>query len=635
MISVRRWSIRLRILLVATIPVVLAAMLITSYHMVQRWKEVQRETDSLSSIALDHLAVGAEYPIFSGNYQLLDPVVAAVLKQPFIVVVEILDVNGQTLYFQQSERYGDIPADDIRILVRDIVPEMPALDGFAELDARRAVNPARIGQVRMQVANTIMSQRQRAIMYQSLFTGLGFILISILVAGGISTTIIPPLERLVSFIGHLARGEVKQRLVVDSGAEIGNLQKSVNQLAASLQQAQQAHRRYTAQLRQEQHKSQQASQAKNEFLAMMSHELRTPLNGAVGMLQLIDRNNSPDEFAEYKSTAEQSLTNLTQLLEDVLVVVDTDKNNLPVAFAEHSLPATLDALTHEFSLQALEKRLSFVVEYDDELLQNKVQIDPSLVRQIVRHLVDNAIKFTEQGYVVALLSIHHQALKHWLCIQVHDTGIGIPPDQRQQVMEAFSQINSSFSRQHSGAGLGLTISQHICQILGGSIQIQDNDGGGTRVMVNLPVKPVASAEPEDAGPISTALSVLIVEDNDINYRVAKKMIIKAFPETEVVVAEDGEKCLQRVEEQDFDLILMDCQMPVLDGFETTRCLRARGVTTPIVACTANGSEVVFRRCIRVGMNDYLSKPVSLAAMKAILMKWGQQQTDAEANTIDG
>tara|TARA_R110002167_G_scaffold4261_8_gene20057 strand:- start:786 stop:2687 length:1902 start_codon:yes stop_codon:yes gene_type:complete len=623
MISVRRWSIRLRIMLVATIPVVLAAILITSYHMMQRWEELQRETDSLANIALEHLVAGAEYPIFSGNYQLLNPVVMAVLKQPSIAAVEILDMSGKRLYFQQTERYEEIPRKDVRTLTREIFPEIPALDSLSEFDSQQP-EVHRIGLVKMEVADTFIRQRQDAIMYQSMVAGLGFVLVSMLVAGGISTTIIPPLERLTGFIGQLASGNVKQRITIDSGAEIGNLQDSANRLAESLQHAQEAHRRYTAELREEQHKSQQASQAKSEFLAMMSHELRTPLNGAVGMLQLIALDNKAEEFYEYKSMAEQSLTNLAQLLEDVLVVVDTEKNNLPVVFAEHPLPEILATLMHEFSLRALEKRLSFVVEYDDILSQGKIRVDPSLVRQIVRHIIDNAIKFTEQGYVVALFSIHQQPTSHWLRIQVKDTGIGIPPDKRHKVMEAFSQISSSFSRQYDGIGLGLTISQHISHILGGSIQLRDNDGGGTQVLINLPIKRSVVSGNQDTDVLGMALAVLVVEDNVVNLKVAEKMILKACPGANVVAAENGERCLECVAEQDFDLILMDCQMPVLDGFETTRRLRANGVTTPIVACTANGSDLVFRRCIGVGMNDYLGKPLSLASLQATLLKWGRK-----------
>ncbi|WP_221801018.1 response regulator [Oceanobacter mangrovi] len=620
MVSIRRWSIRMRIMLVGTVPVLLVALLITGYHMIQRWAELQRETDTLTRIALENIAASAEYPLFSGNYDLLAPLVTATLKQPALAGVQVLDPNGEVVFSRRTERYEEIPVTDIRIVEGNILQDVPILDTFEE-PGPGGVQQQVIGSVRIEIADTFNRRRQDAIMYQSLLVGLGVVMVSIVVAGAISTTIIPPLEKLTGFIGQLAAGDSRDRIEVDNGAEIGNLQQGANQLAESLEQAQLSQNRYTARLKQEQQKSLLASQAKSEFLALMSHELRTPINGAGGMLQLMALDNSPADFNEYKHMAEQSLTHLSQLLEDVLVVVDTEKRNLPVSFGEHLLPDVLDTLLKELTPRALASRLSFVVEFDELLQHEKIRIDPSLIRQVVRHVADNALKFTRSGYVVLRMSLHPQQDHHWLSIQVIDTGIGIPLDKRQKVMEAFAQANSSFSRQYDGMGLGLTISQHICHILGGAIALGDNPGGGTVVTINLPVKMASAAPPIVTAGLPKGLQVLVVEDNGVNLRVAEKMLQKLCPDVLVTAAESGERCLALLQQQTFDLILMDCQMPGLDGFETTQAIRQQGLTMPVVACTANGSEDVYQRCLAAGMNDFLAKPVSLKTMQEMLHKW--------------
>merc|ERR1712000_678165 len=232
----------------------------------------------------------------------------------------------------------------------------------------------------------VIRQQEYQIVRQSLFAGLLVVLLAAVIGLLVSRTILPALERLTRFINRLADGHTEERTQVDDGAEIGQLQTNVNLLA-------------------EQEKTQQASRAKSDFLAMMSHEIRTPLNGAIGMLQLMDLNNTDEEFDDFKQTADQSLTHLTQLLEDVLVVVDTEKNRLPVVFSEHKVAEVLKEMLESLISKAEEKGLQFRVSYDKALSASALQSDPSLIRQIVRHLVDNAIKFTDHGNVWLDLSL--------------------------------------------------------------------------------------------------------------------------------------------------------------------------------------------------------------------------------------
>lgn len=628
MISVRRWPIRMRVLLVGTVPVLVAALLITSYHMFKRWEEMQRETRVLTEIALENLAASAEYPLFSGNYAMLDPVVSSVLKQPSIASVEIRNLDGERVFYRQIDRYAEIPLTDMRFVEQPITQEIPAFDAFNDLGDGEVLREP-IGRVRLEITDTFNLQRQDAILIQSLMTGIGVILVSMMVAGAISTTMIPPLEKLTSFIRLLANGKTDGSIDVDNGAEIGELQLSANRLAESLESARQNQARYTAQLHSEKLKTEQALRAKSEFLSMISHEVRTPLNGISGALQLIRQDISEPEFDEYRSMAEKSLAGLSQILEDILIVVDTDKVNMPIAYEAHCLTQELGQLMEEFRHKALEKELSFVVDFDPQLCQQSLLMEPSLIRQALRHLIDNAVKFTDDGYVLIKFSLSPQLDHHWLVVDIIDSGIGIPADQRHKVTQAFAQVSSSFNRQYDGMGLGLTISHHICHVLGGGIQLNDNHGQGTHVVVNLPLKLAEEKETEHSSQASEQRGrILVVEDNQVNLKVAQKMLNRVCPDADITIAESGERCLQLIEAQTFDLILMDCQMPGLDGFETTEALRQRGITCPIVACTANSSDEVRQRCLAVGMNDFISKPVSLAQMQKMVSRWntcGEQE----------
>ena len=623
--SLRQWSIRRRILLVGTVPALIVVLLLTTYHMVNRWSDIRQENQSIARIVLENIGVSAEYPIISGNYELLSPLVHSALSQPAIVAIQIHDAAGRIVLDEKTARFTDVPAEDIRYLRYDIIRQVQSLDEFSEF-GDGATESTTLGYIRLGMADTFTRDREIATLQQSLLAGLGVVLLAFFIGHAASLSIIPSLEKLALFIARLANGNTNDRINVDDGAEIGHLQVNANQLAQSLHQAEKDQQRYTLQLMTEQQKTQQASRAKSEFLAMMSHELRTPLNGAIGMLQLLEQDISREEFNDYKRTADQSLTHLTQLLEDVLVVVDTEKNKLPVVFKEQKLPDVLHNLIQDFSLRALEKELSLVVDYDAALQRDAIRFDPSLVRQVVRHLVDNAIKFTDSGMVVVQLQLIKRDEHEWLTISVTDTGIGIPENQKQQVLEAFAQVNSSFNRRHAGIGLGLTISHHISRILGGQIEIFDGINGGTKVLVEFPLGRTPVSEHSPHAVAAQGLRTLIVEDNPVNSKVAEKMLLKVCPQMQVNTVSSGEESLERVKSQQFDLILMDCQMPGLDGFETTRRLRDAGLTTPIVACTANTTDQIQDRCRDAGMDDYMAKPLNVAMVKAMVTKWLLQES---------
>jgi len=623
MIALRRWSIRRRILLVGVIPVLLAVLSLTSYHMSERWDNILQANDNVSSIVLQHLVISAEYPVMSGNVALLEPLVEAALLQPSIVAVTIYDASGDILLSQRIKQYGDLPTKDISTFQQPVIQELAELDAFSEFEAASLSSGTRkqLATIALEVTNTFSHRQQIVIFQQSLAAGVGVLFLTVLIGIAISTTIIPALEKLTRFIDTLAQGQLDARLDVDDGAEIGLLQKNTNSLANSLMTAREDTQEYTRRLKEEQARTEAASQVKSRFLTMVSHELRTPLNGVSGALEMIQLNQGSSDFELYKSVAKSSLDQLTVILQDVLVIVDAEKGKLPVNIQQQRLPQILSQLILDCRKDALDRCLSFVAEYDEALKRHKVSVDPALIRQIVRHLLSNAMKFTADGYVVFKASHQYINGQPHLMMTVSDTGIGISADKKELIFEAFAQVSEDFNRRYDGMGLGLTLVNRIVNILGGNVHLDSNLNAGTVVRVELPM-PVTTSEPRavvhQAG---ASPRVLIVEDNRVNLMILKKMINKLFPMFQVDSVESGEDCLETVAECSYELILMDCQMPGMDGFETTQKLREQEYSMPIVACTANASSEVYERCQAVGMDGFIGKPVHPDTLKSELTAW--------------
>lgn len=616
----QQWSLRRRIMLVAALPTLAAIVILSSFYMFQRWQDVHAGQEALADLLLENLAAAAEYPLISGNYELLQPLIETALRQPDVIAVEIQAADGRQLLKTLDEQFPLVAAADIKVRSFEVYRDVWRLDEFSQFDDsnEQQTDQQRLATIHLSLTDTFTRERELSILWQAAVAGLMVVLIAALIGHFTAFDIIRSLEKLSAFIAQLARGDIEARIRVDDGAELGRLQKNANQLASSLEQAERDQQIYTDRLMAEQQKTQHASRAKSDFLAMMSHEFRTPLNGAIGMLQLLTPEVSQADFQEYKGMAEESLSHLTQLLEDVLIVVDTESNKLQVLHSEQQLDELLAGLLCRYQRLAADKQLQLKVHYDELLTQQAVLTDPALVRQIVRHLMDNAFKFTQQGSIQLDLLLQQFDGEQRLCVVVSDTGIGIADEDKQRVLEAFSQISSSFNRRYDGIGLGLTISSHISRLLGGRLSLENTSSGGTRVKVEFPV---ALAESCCQDELPQGQKVLIVEDNPVNMKVAEKMLQKSFAGLQVDTVQSGEACLQQLQQQSYDLILMDCQMPGLDGFETTRQLRQQGNTVPVVACTANTSDQVYQQCRESGMNDYLAKPLKVDTIRKTLQRW--------------
>ena len=367
--------------------------------------------------------------------------------------------------------------------------------------------------------------------------------------------------------------------------------------------------------------AQDASRLKSEFLANMSHEIRTPMNGVLGILSLLDSMELSHEVRDYVMTMSTSAESLMVILNDLLDFSKLEAGMVRAESAAFDLAGCINAAVGPSAPGAKKKGVSLRITVAEGVAA-EVTGDALRLRQVLSNLVNNALKFTARGSVmVAVRSGSHGFLR----FEVTDTGIGIPSDVGDTLFEPFVQADGSTTRRYGGTGLGLAICRQLVDLMGGTIGLVSTPGMGSSFWFELPLRATSPARPVET-PAAEATSrsaapkgcprILVAEDNPINQKVATQMLRKLGYEPEI--AGNGEEAVHAVCNGTFAAVLMDLQMPVMDGYEATAELRHRGIEIPIVAMTASALGTDRDRCVEAGMNGYLTKPVTTAALGAQL-----------------
>ncbi len=374
-----------------------------------------------------------------------------------------------------------------------------------------------------------------------------------------------------------------------------------------------------------------ASKTKSEFLANMSHEIRTPMNGVLGTLQLLRDSDLTESQKEYVSIAYNSGEALLSLLNDILDFSKIEAGKLKLEFIPFDLRMLVKEITVLLKQKADEREVELVADLDNELPE-VLQGDSVRIRQILANLMTNAIKFTEKGKVTIRIVILEKTEKMVrVRLEVNDTGIGIPEESQRKLFNSFTQADGSTTRKYGGTGLGLAIVRQLVTMMRGRLGVDSEVGKGSSFWVEIafeiPQNVEIEKQEERAKEVIESLQghILLVEDNPVNQIVAKKMLEKSGLSYEV--ANNGEEAITRLKlSHEFDLVLMDCQMPVLDGYAATETLREMESDNgdkrlPVIAMTANAMEGDREKCLSAGMDDYISKPVNQQALKSTLSKW--------------
>ncbi len=432
------------------------------------------------------------------------------------------------------------------------------------------------------------------------------------------------LERIARLERRIAREREArvqaERMLEMKSLELYEANESLRGLARSLEEQVVVR---TSQLAEARDRAEEAGRAKSDFLAMMSHEIRTPLIGVLGMAELLASSPLDEEQRQQVATIRASGDTLLVIINDILDFSKVEANKLELEVGDVDLKAELDHVARLYRPLALAKNVVLDLELD-EVTTRVVRGDRVRIRQIVSNLVSNAVKFTHVGSVAVRARTERDQEMVIVVIDVIDTGIGIPRERLGRLFQAFSQADASTTRRFGGTGLGLAISERLARMMGGNVQVRSDAGIGSVFSLRLFLEPGGDT-PHSDEPVVTvddaaiaSLRVLVAEDNAVNRKVAVALLGRLG--LRVDLANDGRQAVEAARGGDYDVILMDMQMPEMDGLEATSIIRTLPLDPRpvIVALTANAFDADRDACLGAGMDDFMTKPFTLDQLRQAL-----------------
>ncbi|WP_346830195.1 response regulator [Pseudomonas abietaniphila] len=630
MTTQRGWNISTRTQILSLGPALLLTLLLISFFTVVRIQDLRQELNHTGQLIANQLAPASEYGVIVGNNDVLESLMRATMSTPHVRFLEVQDNTGKVLVhveqapdgahsrqmeiFQAPIRLQQVKQDGNRLDESDDMASVPVEDY--------------LGRVLVGMSSEAFNLREQEILLKAGILALFALLFTYILARRLSLSLSQPISAMSDAVKAIQHGDYTTPLPVADDAELGDLARHINNLALGLEKASREQKQAMDELIRTREEAERANRAKSEFLAMMSHELRTPMNGVLGMLQLMETTKMTEEQAEYSALATESTEHLLRVINDILDFSRFERDALELENISFNLADLIATSVQAFAHNAQQRGLALELDVQPGLDLLRVKGDPTRIRQILVNLIGNALKFTEFGSVRVETAWRQSDAQHILfTCAVRDSGIGISPELLESMFDAFQQADNSISRRYGGTGLGLPIARNLAERMGGSLYAESSEGLGSVFHLEIPLQRVQQEEPAPqpgaVGEIPQERDgcVLLVEDNPVNRTVVEAMLRSLG--LQVSVAGDGAQAVSMASQEKYALILMDCRLPVMDGYEATRRIRQLpGLETlPIIALTANARHGDRDICLAAGMNDYLAKPFKRTDLQQVLQRW--------------
>jgi signal transduction histidine kinase/ActR/RegA family two-component response regulator len=612
-------DIHARTQLISLVPALLLTLLLTGFFTFTRLHDLRDETTNTGQLIANQLAVASEYGVIADKPQLLNNLLQASLATPQIRFLEVRDLQEKTIVY--AEQAGAANQDSSQIeLFNAAIHHQGSPSSAQQGDSKY------LGRVVIGISNDSFNNRQQLILLKASLLAISALLLTFVLARSLARRISQPISAMAQAVKAIEAGNFNAPLPQTGNAELGDLARHINSLAKGLAQANQEQQQAIDLLVHTREESEQANRAKSDFLAMMSHELRTPMNGVLGMLQLLETTEMTQEQAEYSALATESSEHLLKVINDILDFSRIERDALELESIPFNVLELIQNSVHVFQYSAQQRGLQLLLQTQNGLEQIEVRGDPTRIRQILVNLLGNALKFTEEGSIT--LTVQWQPLDShvlWLTCTVQDTGIGISAERLEHMFDAFQQADNSISRRYGGTGLGLPIARTLAERMGGSLRAESVEEQGSLFTLEIPLAfSQQVAQPVIERPMSSSANghlVLLVEDNPVNQTVIEAMLRSLG--YQVCLIGDGAQAVHKATHFEYSAILMDCRLPIMDGYEATRQIRLlpNQQHTPIIALTANALQGDREACLTAGMDDYLAKPFKRVDLQRILQRW--------------
>ncbi len=644
-------TIRRKLLLLATISVTVALLVACSvfaaYGVISLQNAKWQQLESQANLLALNSAAAVE---FADTAQ-ADRLLAALRSEPSIMFAALFSADGTLIGSYPNRQCAEVAFADA----------VPQLTGHRLLTQPITSGGETIGTLKFQVDFTTVGKSMRRYSLLTLIVGLVSWTIAVSVAFLWQRGIVAPIDQLASVARKVAdEGDYGLRVEGHVDGELGDLFRAFNgmltTIQSSKQQLQEANDRLeqrvlerTAELERARDAAEAASRAKSDFLANMSHEIRTPLNAIMGYADLLRRGwiDSPEERDEMLSTVHSSGKHLMTVINDILDLSKIESGRLDLELVSESPHHILSEVVSLMRVSFREKNLDLDYNWDGPIPE-RITTDSSRLRQILFNLLGNARKFTPSGGVQLIARVDSPTQPAHLIVDVIDTGVGIPREKQEQVFEPFMQADTTVTRKYGGTGLGLSISRRLARMMGGDLTLISEPGNGSNFQLKVStgdlsdIKWLSSGAVGDIIPSSRSrqadvielaqlqgLRVLVVDDGLANRKLISLVLTRAG--AKLAQAENGRQaCDLALGGREFDVILLDMQMPIMDGYVAARTIRDAGVTTPIIALTAHAMKGDREKCLSAGCSDFLTKPVNtdelLARLSAIHNPNGRPQT---------